>query len=361
MESKSLNFLKELCNAPSPSGFEGPALELWKDYVSSAGIPLMKGDVYGSAVGSLTNGSPIILLSGHIDEVGFMVNYINDEGFIYFNSIGYVDPSIVAAKRVKIFNKKGPVYGVVGRKATHMMTEDEQAEDLKMYDMWIDIGAIDKEDALKMISVGDPIIFEAEYRELMNNCVVGRGFDDRMGAWCVAETLVRLNERGNLKATVSGLASIQEENGAYGATMSAYNISPNLAVIIDGTHGTDFPDVSKERHGDVKLGKGPVISIGSVAHPALKDFLLELAEESRIEVQTESMPKWSGTDADVISLSKGGVACANLSVPMRYMHTPAEVMSLDDLENAVNLLVSFCEKMDIWKYNELLNKEAIKR
>jgi len=355
--SKSLDFLRELINTPSPSGFEAPALKLWKDYVSSAGIPLLRGDIYGSAAGSLSNSNPRILLCGHIDEVGFMVKYINDEGYAYFSSIGYVDPSIVAAKRVIIHNKKGPVYGLVGRKATHMMTEDEQAEDLKMYDMWIDIGAADKEDALRMISVGDPIVFEAEYRELMNNCVVGRGFDDRMGAWCVAETLVRLNERGRLRNTVYGLASIQEENGAYGATMSAYNLAPEVAVVIDGTHGTDFPDVSKERHGDVKLGKGPVISIGSVAHPGVKDFLVEVAEECRIDVQMEAMPKWSGTDADVISLSKGGVACANLSVPMRYMHTPAEVMSLDDLENTVELLVAFCEKMDIWKYNEAVKGE----
>lgn len=353
MKSESLDFFKRLTNSYGPSGFERRPLKIWKEYVAGAGVPLIRGDIYGSAAGTLTYSAPRILLSGHIDEVGFMVKYVNDEGFLYFSSIGGVDPSIVAAKRVIIHNKKGPVYGLVGRKATHMMTDEEQAEEVKMYDMWIDIGAVDKEDALKMISVGDSITFEAEYRDLMNNIVVGRAFDNRMGAYCVAETLVRLNERGKLKSSVYGLASVQEEIGAYGAYMSAYNINPEIAVVIDGTHGTDFPEVAKERYGDIKIGKGPVISIGSVAHPYLKDFLLELAEENRIEIQMEPMPAWSGTDADNIFLSRGGVACANLSVPIRYMHTPVEVMSLDDLESAVNLLVLFCEKMDIFEYNKI--------
>lgn len=355
MENKSLEFLKNLVESPSPSGFEVPALKIWKEYLSSEGIPIMRGDIYGSAVGSLTRSSPKIVLCSHIDEVGFMVKYVNDEGYLYFDCVGYVDPTIVAAKRVIIYNKNGPIYGVVGRKAIHMMTEDEQVEDLNMYDMWIDIGAVDKKDALKMISIGDPVVFDAGFKDLKNGCVVGRGFDDRAGAWCVAEALARLNRSDSLSATICALASIQEENGAYGATMSAYKLDPNLVIVIDGTHGTDFPDVSKERHGDVKVGKGPVISVGSVAHPGVVDMLKETAEESRIDVQFEIAPRWSGTDADVIMLSKGGTPCANVSVPMRYMHTPSEVLNLGDLEKTVNLLVAFCERMDIFKYNDKIN------
>jgi len=355
MREKSLDFLKRMLNTPSPSGFEEEASEIWRQYVGAYQLITVNKDTYGNSIAEMTPATNsehcislpsthTIMLCGHIDEVGMMIHYINDDGFIYVSQIGGFDALITLAQRVTIHNKNGHISGVIGRKPIHLADDDE--EEVKLHTVFIDIGAKDKEDAMNMVSVGDPVTFDAPIRELANNRIAARGLDDRMGAWVVAETMRRLSERSLLKVTVVGVATVQEENGAYGAIMAAKRIKPSVAVAIDVTHATDVPDISKEEHGDCILGGGPVLSLGSISHKKVNALLETVAGENRIKIQKQISPRWSGTDADAIFTEAGGIPTALVSVPNRYMHTPTEMIQLDDLEDTVELLVRWCESID---------------
>lgn len=339
MDKASYDFLKQLINTPSPSGFEERAAEIWKEYI---GLMFYENDPYGGSYARIGHPNyPIVMLSGHIDEVGFMVNYVNSDGFVYVDMIGGVDPSVAVAKRVTIHNKNGPVKGIFGKTAIHL--SDKEDKNPKLHQMFIDIGAKNREDAYKLVSIGDPVTFDVNFEEYPNNRIIGRGLDDRIGAWCVAETLKRLfYNSDNLKCLVVGVATIQEENGIYGARIAVEKVKPDMAIAIDVTHATDSPGISKEKCGDVKLGNGPSINIGSTSHKKLNSVLIDMAENNRIPLQLEASPRRSGTDADEFFRARGGIPTANISVPNRYMHTPVEMISLDDLENTVNLLVNFC-------------------
>jgi len=345
MREESIKFLKNLIEAPSPSGFESPASKIWREYLKPH-VSEVRGDVYGNSIAVVNpEGSPKIMLCGHIDEVGFMVNYINDEGFLYMSAIGGVDPLIALGRDVIIHNKNGPVRGVTGRIPTHLQN-DEEEEEIKLHKIYVDIGALDRENAFEMVSVGDPVTFDVGFRELSNGRIVARGLDDRMGAWCVAEALMELVRSDKLSAAVYGVATVQEEIGTSGAIISSFALGPKAAVAIDATHATDIPDVTKEKTGDVQLGGGPTISVGSLMHRKVREMLKEAAENNRIPNQIVTAPCWSGTDADVISVSRSGIPSGLVSVPNRYMHTPVEMIQLDDLENTVKLLVAWCEAMD---------------
>lgn len=348
MEDKALNFLKDLLETPSPSGFEERVGEIWRKYLENSVSQMLtvKTDLYGNSIATLIPGVPHerqrIMLCGHVDEVGMMIHYISDEGFLYISKIGGVEATILPAQRVVIHNKNGPVSGVIGRRPPHL-ADDEEDEEIKFHTVFVDIGARDKEDALRLVSVGDPITFEAPYRELANNRIAARGLDDRMGAWVVAQVLKKLAERNNYSVPVVGVATIQEENGLYGGTMVAKSVKPSVALAIDVTHVTDVPDISKERHGECKLGEGPVLSVGSVSHKKVNALLERAAEIGRIPIQKQISPRWTGTDADAVFLENGGIPTGLVSVPNRYMHSPVEVIQLDDLENAVELIVKWCE------------------
>jgi endoglucanase len=346
MRQESLDFLKALINAPSPSGFEGPAAKIWRDYLADV-ADQVHGDVYGNSIAVVNPSTdlPKIMLCGHLDEIGFMVHYINDEGFIYMSPIGGIDPVVAAGRDMIIHNKNGPIRGVTGRIATHLQSDDDD-DTLEFHKMYVDIGAKDKEDALTMVSIGDPIVVDVGFRELANNRIVARGLDDRMGAFCVAETLVALAASDKLAATVYGVGSVQEEIGAHGATIASFKLNPKAAIAIDVTHATDTPDITKEKSGDIKLGEGPVISIGSIVHRKISAMLQTIAADNRIPLQVEAAPCYSGSDADVIFTTRSGIATGLVSVPNRYMHTPVEVVQIDDLENTIKLLTAWCEEID---------------
>ena len=356
MNYDARKFLRNLLNTPSPSGFEEQASKIWRDYLLSASVKdhgephynfAVDVDVYGNSIASLYLGrysENVIMLCGHIDEVGMMVHYINDEGFIYISSIGCVEAAILPAQRVIIHNIDGPVRGVIGRRPPHLSDDDDS--EVEFHNVFVDIGALDKEDALNMISVGDPITFDASYIELANNRIVARGLDDRMGAWVVARVLERLMERRSLSSTVIGVATVQEENGFYGSTMAAQNIIPTVALAIDVAHVTDVPDISKEKHGECNLGEGPVLSIGSVAHKKVNALLEQVAKDNGIKIQKQISPICTWTDADGIFTKHGGIPTGIVSVPNRYMHSPTELLSIDDLENTVELILRWCERID---------------
>ena len=341
LDKRSLAFLEKFVNTPSPSGFERPAQDVWRAYVGKF-ADRVDSDVQGNAVGVLNkSGKPRVMLIGHCDEVGFMVTYVNEQGFIYFAAIGGVDPHIVPAKRVVISTARGPVKGVIGRTAIHLQDRDDEKKVIKMHDMWIDIGAKNKEEALKRVSIGDPVVFDLGFERLSGEMAVARGFDDKMGAFVVAEALRLLSGEKKLKAAVYGVSSVQEEISFAGAQTSAFHIEPSVAIAVDVGNSTDTPGISKERHGEIKLGLGPIIDRGSSVSPRVEETLMKVARARKIPFQVGASPRWTGTDADAVFKSRGGVACGLLSVPNRYMHTPVEVIHLGDLEKCARLMAAF--------------------
>jgi len=341
MREDSLKFLETLVNTPSPSGFEERASEVWREYVRSFSDNV-RGDALGNSIATINSGGfPKLMLCGHLDEIGMMVHYINDDGFLNVSFIGGQDTGVVLGQRIIVHNKNGPVFGVMSRAAVHLLEDDEEVP--KIHEISVDIGAVDKEDAQKLVSIGDPITFDLQFRQLRNNRVVARGFDDCAGAWAVAEALRILSESDQLTAEVVGVATVGEENGFYGAYASSYSVNPLAALVADLTHTTDTPHSSKEKHGDTQLGKGPVMAIGSITNRKVRELLVNVAEEKRIPLQRQACPVWSGTDADAIFVSRSGVATGLISIPNRYMHTPVEIIHLEDLENTAKLLAAWCE------------------
>ena len=341
-DQKSLDFLRRFVDTPSPSGFERPAQLVWREYVSQF-ADRVDSDVQGNSIGIINEtGSPRVMLVGHCDEIGFMVKYVNDNGFVYFGAIGGVDPHIVPAKRVLIQTGKGQVKGVIGRTAIHMQDKGDEKKVPNMHDFWIDIGARNKKEALKRVAIGDPIVFDCGFDILSGKFAVARGFDDKMGAFAVAEALRMLSKRKNLKAAIYGVASVQEEISFAGASTSAFNIKPDVAIAVDVANATDTPSVSKEKYGEISLGKGPVLDKGSAVSPAVEERLRAAATKRKIPFQAGAAPRWTGTDADAVFKSRGGVASGLVGVPNRYMHTPVEVLHLGDLEHCARLLAAFC-------------------
>jgi len=340
MRKDSLAFLEQLVNAPSPSGFEQPAQKVVRDYVSQYADEV-RTDVMGNLIASLNpEGKPRVMLAGHCDEVGFMVRYITDEGFIHFSPIGGVDSQLVPGQKVHLHTSRGPVPGVVGKKAIHLMEPEERKKVLQFHQQWIDIGAANRAEAQKRVSIGDPITFVTTFEHLHGDLVAGRGFDDKMGSFVVAEAM-RLASRIKLKAAVFAVSTVQEEVGLRGATTSAFSLAPDVAVAVDVTHGTDYPDADKKRFGEVKLGAGPVLHRGANMNPIVSQRLIAAAKKARLSHQMMGLPGASGTDAWAMQLARGGVASGLVSVPLRYMHTPVEVIHLKDLEGAAKLLAAF--------------------
>lgn len=340
MKKASLDFLKALLEVPSPSGFEQPVQEVWRRQMRRYADEV-RTDVHGNAIAVLhPGGKPKVMLAGHCDEVGFMVKYVNDEGFIYFAAIGGVDSAIVSARRVKIFTEKGVVHGVVGRKAIHMMDQEERKKVPEMHKLWIDIGANDRKEAEKVVSIGDPIVFDTGFQLLRNDLAVGRGFDDRIGSFAVAETL-RILAGKKPKAALYAVSTVQEELGMRGAKTSAFGIEPDVGIAVDVGNASDHPDADKQKAGEMKLGKGPVIVRGANINPVLGKGLMAAARKAKIPFQMLGAPRGTGTDANVIQITRSGVAAGLVSVPNRYMHTPVEMISLNDLDNTSKLLATY--------------------
>jgi endoglucanase len=345
MRKESFDFLKKLMDTISPSGFEEEAMKVWRDRTKRFADEV-KTDILGNSIAVLNKvGNPKIMLAGHIDEIGFMVKYINKEGFIYLSTIGGVDLHLVPGQRVWIKTKKNRVLGVIGRKPIHLLEEDERKKVAKIEELWIDIGAKDEKEAKSVLNIGDPIVSAVGLEILNNDIVVGRGFDNRAGAFVISETLKILSQR-RPKVSIYGVATVQEEIGLRGARTSAYGISPDIGIAIDLTFATDYPSIDKKKVGDIKLGEGPVIARGPNINPKIFDLFVEIAKKEKIPYQVEGISKATGTDANVIQLTKSGVATGLVSIPNRYMHSQIELVSLKDLENTSNLLGAFVLRVD---------------
>jgi putative aminopeptidase FrvX len=344
MQQDSFDFLKRLVDTPSPSGYEQRVQRVFRDRVSGFASDV-RTDLLGSVFATANpSGSPRIMLAGHADEIGFQVRYIDEDGMLFFGSIGGHDVVVTVGQRVTVHTASGPVLGVLGRKAIHLLDADERNKMPKLDDLWIDIGAKDRADAESIVAIGDCVTYDHELERLRGNMCVARSFDDKMGVFVVAETLRLLSTR-SLKAAVVGVSTVQEEIGIRGGHTSAFGVDPLVGIATDVGHSTDYPGGDKKKQGDMRLGRGPQITRGANINPVVFDLLVKTAKELKIPYQIQAAPGGTGTDANALQLNRAGVATGLVSVPLRYMHTPNEIMNLDDIENAALLIAGFCERV----------------
>lgn len=346
MRAESLQFLTTLLNTPTPSSEEARGQRVWLDYLKPFADKL-ETDVYGNAIAILNpEGSPKIMVEGHADEIAFQVQYIDDDGFIWFSGVGGHDPSLARGQRVHIHGRGGEVLGVIGALAVHMQDSKKQ-EVPALHELFIDIGAVNRKEAEKRIAVGDLITYIVGWQQLAGDIYIARACDNRIGTFVAAEVLRLCAKAGKkLKPCVVAASAVGEENGLYGAQMIGYSVRPDAALVVDVAQATDLPITNKKRFGDIRLGKGPILSRGSVNHPVLVQRLEEVAVKNKIAFQRGTDPRRSGTDADAIFLQRGGIATTAIGIPNRYMHTPVEAVHLGDLESLADWLTAFILDVD---------------
>ena len=342
MRDQSLEFLRTLVNTPSPSGHEARGQRVWLNYVRDFADETFS-DAYGNCVAVLNKGgSPRLMLAAHADEIGLAVNFIDKDGFIYVRKIGGVDAIVAKAQRVVIHTRNGPVKGVIGNVAPHLTKTEKERKVPEIGDLFIDIGAASRRAAEKLVSIGDAITLTQEFDTLRDGLVVARAFDNRIGTFAVAEALRLAREsRGKLQAEILAVSNIMEEVGLMGARQIAYTLKPDVALVVDVTHATDYPTVNQQQHGDVRVGRGPTLTHGVCNHPEVLARLETVARAQKIKLQHEATSATSGTDTDVIFWTRGGIPCGLISLPDRYMHSPVELVSLRDLEQIPRLMCGF--------------------
>jgi len=342
MHKKDLDFLTALVEAPSPSGFEQPAAKVFRDRMAPTANRVetnVMGSVHAVLDGTKKDGTSV-MLAGHIDEIGLMVNYITPEGFIAFAAIGGVDAAILPGMRVRVHTKEGELLGVMGRKPIHLIEDDERKNVTKIEKLFIDIG-LNGDEAKKRVRIGDPITFDIGLETFGDGLAVSRAFDDKMGAWISARVLEEVKKAGGAPGELTAAATVQEEIGLRGGITSAWCCDPDVGIAVEVGHATDYPDIDKRKHGEANCGDGPIIARGPNINPVLFDLLLAAAEKAKVPYQIGAEPRGTGTDANAIQLSRGGKAAGLISIPLRYMHTPTEVLALSDLDAAVKLLTRF--------------------
>jgi endoglucanase len=338
--------LRSLLTAPGPSGREAFAAERWRD-AARAFTDDVAGDVMGNSVARVagTGGGPLLAIVGHIDEIGLIVTHVSDDGFLWFAGVGGWDPVNLVGQRVELTTREGVEYGVVGKKPIHLLEEEERSKAPKLKHLHIDIGAKDGDEARSRVRIGDVGVLSAEPLELANGRWASRSMDNRLGSYIALEVARLVAEAGGAPGDVAGVAAAQEETGSAGARVVAFGLEPAVAIAVDVTHATDAPGVDEKTEGKHPLGSGPVIARGTVLHPAVSDLLAETAEAEGIPVTFEASGRGTYTDADSIHLSKTGVATGLVSIPLRYMHSPVEVVDLADVEATARLLAAFAQRL----------------
>ena len=337
--------LDDLLRVPAPSGYEAPASEVWRAAASE--FAEVRSDGLGSSLAIVgePDSEPLFAVAGHMDEIGLVITHIDDKGFIWFNSIGGWDPQILVGQRVEIVTKDGPVMGVAGRKPIHLLEEDQRKKVVELKQLHIDIGAKDGDAARELVRIGDPAVIASEPVRVQGSRLVSRSMDNRLGSYVALEVARRCAQSKKLSCRVAGVANAQEEIGLYGARTAAFELRPTLAVAVDVTHATDAPGIDENQEGSHHLGTGPVISRGSTLSPKVFDLLAEVAESSGVPHTFSGSGNRTGTDADAIQLSRSGIPVGLVSIPLRYMHSPVEMVDLDDVEATVTLLVALAESL----------------
>jgi putative aminopeptidase FrvX len=346
MTPESLAFLKSLLDTPGPSSFEAAPARAWRKEAESFADEV-RADVGGNSYATVNpGGRPRVMLAGHIDEIGVMVTHIDDDGFLSFDTIGGWDHQVFVGQRVRLLGRGGPVTGVVGKKAIHLMEKDDREKVSKVEELWIDIGAANRAEAERQLRIGDPGVLAAGVLEFPNGRLGSRSIDNRIGAFVVLEA-VRMLAGGRPAAAVSAVATTREEIAATGggARSSAVALEADVAIVVDVTHATDYPGVDKRRHGDYRLGGGPVLSRGASVSEVVFELLAATAEAEGIPYTIEAASRDTHTDAEAIFNAHRGVATALVSVPNRYMHSPNEMVALEDLDRTARLLAAFARRL----------------
>jgi endoglucanase len=343
-----ITFLERLLDAQGPSGFEVRPGRVWREH-AGAFADEVHVDVSGNSLATVnSSGRPRVMLAGHIDEIGLQITYVDEKGYLFIDEIGGWDPQVLVGQRVSIMTRDGDVPGVIGKKAIHLMTPEDRTKASKTKDLWVDVGASSRDEVAELgIRVGDPMVLAQKMVRLAGDRIASRAIDDRIGAYVVLEA-ARLLAEDPPEAAVTAVATTQEEIGhsGGGARTSAYTVEPDVAIVVDVTFSTDVPDIDKKELGEHKIGGGPVLSRGSASHSEVFELLAQVAEEEGIPHTIQASPRSTRTDADAIYLTRAGVPTGLVSVPNRYMHSPNEVVSLEDLRNAARLIAAFVRRLD---------------
>lgn len=346
MNNTAVNFLRSLLRQPTPSGYEKPGQKVIASYMRKYADEVYT-DVHGNVHGVLNRGGAYrVMLAGHCDEIGLMIMHIDDKGMLYFSCVGGVNVALLQGERVRIHTGKGDVPGVIGAKPIHLMdAKDAEGKAWKAHELWIDIGAKNRAAAEKIVELGDVATIDSGWTELCDGRIACRGFDDRIGAFVVADVL-RLLKGKQLRVAVHAVSTVQEEIGLRGAKTAAHGVDPAVGIAVDVGFATDQPDVDPKRVGEAVLGGGPISHRGPNFNHKLVDGLHRAARRAKIKTQMQPIPRGSGTDANAMQLCRSGVAAALLSVPTRYIHSPVEIVSLDDVSATSRLIASYLASLD---------------
>src|SRR5438477_10479826 len=343
LSPSSITFLKRLLDTPGPSGYEAAAGRIWREEAARF-TEHVTTDVAGNCMAEVNpNGTPTIMLDGHLDEIGLIVQYIDDEGFIYVSPIGGWDPQVLVGQRIRFLGRSGDVIGVVGKKPIHLMKNSDREHASKMTDLWVDVGGANRAEVEERISIGDAGVIDSKSVEFPNGRLVSRSIDDRIGAFVVLEALRRYSDKP-AAARVVAVATTQEEIGyrGGGAGVCATCIGPQMAIVVDVTFAIDHPGVEKKEYGEAAIEAGPVLTRGSIISPVVFELLRKTAEEKKIPFSLHAAGRETSTDADAIHIAREGVATALVSVPNRYMHSPNELVSIQDVDHAAVLIAHTC-------------------
>ena len=352
MRKESLDFLRRLLDTPSPSGHETAGQRIWLEEVGQSATSTWN-DAYGNCFARLECGrddAPTVAICGHADEIGLMVNNIDEKGFVYCRQIGGIDAGSIVGKRIRFLSSvegvDEPVLGVIGATAIHLQDRARDAKVRKLHELFIDIGCKSKEEAAAKLNIGDAGVFSDGSMLLGEDMILARGLDNRIGTWAAAEAIRLLaDDREKLHCNVVAVSTVQEEVGLHGAAMIADGLKPDVALVTDVGHATDTPGIDRNRHGDFKMSGGPKIAVGGPAQPIVVAKLLAAAAAEKITIQRSATPGRSGTDTDAIFLRNGGIPCGLVSLPIRYMHTTVELSSLEDLDAIARIFARFCRDL----------------
>ncbi|RLB59287.1 MAG: M42 family peptidase [Deltaproteobacteria bacterium] len=343
-KNDSRQFLERLLATPSPSGYEQPAQRLVRERLEEVADEI-RSDVHGNLIAVLNpGGSPRVMLAGHVDQIGFMVRHVSEQGYLHFAPIGGIDAAVVPGLELTVHTAGGPLPAVVGRKPIHLMKPEERnRQKIEIDRLWLDIGARDGKQARRLVQVGDVVTYRLAPQRLLGNNLAAAGMDDKAGVCAVTEALRLLGrQRRRLRCAVYAVSTVQEELGLRGARTSSFGIDPQLGIAVDVTHAADHPGGDKKRTGDIRLGRGPAVTLGPNINPVLSKLLLDTARLRKIAVQREAEPRATGTDANVMQVTRAGVAAGLLGIPCRYMHTPVEVVNTRDIDLCARLLAETC-------------------
>ncbi|MFP6612088.1 MAG: M42 family metallopeptidase [Pirellulales bacterium] len=340
METSALDFLKEILETPSPSGYEQPVQNVVRRYVADFADEVST-DTHGNVIAAKNPAAPLrVMLAGHCDQIGLIVQYIDENGFLYTSAIGGWDPQQLVGQRLTVWTAGGPVVGVIARKPIHLLTDEERKQVPKLKDLWLDIGATDKEDAASVVRIGDPVTLQLGFQPMRNGLANAPAMDDKTGLWIVVEALRRA-ATADLKCALYAVSTVQEEIGLRGARTSAHSVDPHVGIAVDVTHATDCPTINKNQEGDITLGGGPVIYRGPNNNPIVVERLIQTADQRKMSYQLGAVGRATPTDANALQVTRSGVPTALVSVPNRYMHSAVETISLDDIDRTADLLAEF--------------------